>query len=172
MAAGLPDVGTDPNGIWRTLYVGGNRLVCFLEVLAPFRPDSVLAAELDVVDEDAKDAADHATIAAGRVPRSGCGARRLGSGRLVGWFAMPGDTESLPTLRARFLRLARSLGLSDVDAAAIRAAEPRAFTQAVGAWLHDLDVPDGEPMAGIQFESRHGDGWRCGPSSSDRPTGR
>lgn len=71
---------------------------------------------------------------------------------------IPAHTESLPTLRARFLRLARSLGLPDVDAAAIRSAEPRAFTQAVAAWLYDLDGPDAEPVAGIQFESRHGDG--------------
>jgi hypothetical protein len=26
----------DPNGIWRTLYVGDSRLVCFIERLAPF----------------------------------------------------------------------------------------------------------------------------------------
>jgi hypothetical protein len=148
----------DPNGIWRTLYVGDTRLVCFLEVLAPFRPDPVLAAELDAVEEDPEDAAEHPTIAPGRVPRSWCGPRRLGGGRLSGWFAVPGHVESLPTLRARFLQLAHSVGLPDVDAAAIRTAEPRAFTQAVAAWLHDLDGPEGEPVAGIQFESRHGDG--------------
>lgn len=162
----------DPNGIWRTLYLGASRLVCFLEVLAPFRPDPVLAAELDAVDEDPQDARHHPTIASGRVPRSWCRPQRLGSGRLAGWFVRPGHTESLPTLRARFLRLARSLGLPDVDAAAIRGAEPRALTQAVAAWLHDLDGPDGQPVAGIQFESRHGEGltlWAIFERSPDEP---
>lgn len=106
------------------------------------------------------------------MPRSWCAPRRLGSGRLNGWFVTPGHTESLPTLRARFLRLARSLGLPDVDAAAIRATAPRAFTQAVAAWLHDLDGPDGQPVAGIQFESRHGDDltlWAIFERSPDEP---
>ncbi|EWT06340.1 hypothetical protein N864_22195 [Intrasporangium chromatireducens Q5-1] len=162
----------DPDGIWRTLYVGASRLVCFLEVLAPFRPDPALAAEMDAIDEDQEDTATHPMIASARLPRSWCGPRRLGSGRLAGWFVAPGHTESLPTLRARFLRLARHLGLPDVDAAAIRAAEPRAFTQAVAAWLHDLDWPDGQPVAGIQFESRHGDDltlWANFERSPDEP---
>src|SRR5699024_3922038 len=68
------------------------------------------------------------------------------------------DVESLPTLRTRFLRLAADYGLPDVDAAAIRQAEPRAFTQAIAAWIYDQDGPDGVPVAGVGFDSRHGDG--------------
>lgn len=68
--------------------------------------------------------------------------------------------------------MARLLGLPDVDAAAIRTAEPRAFTQSVVAWLYDLDGPDAEPVAGIQFESRHGDGltlWAIFERSAEEP---
>lgn len=115
------------------------------------------------------DATDRPTIAPGRVPRSWCRPRQWPARRLVrgaqpyGVLADPG---------ARFLRLARRLGLPDVDAAAIRGAEPRAFTQAVAAWLHDLDGPDGQPVAGIQFASRHGDGrtlWAIFERSPDEP---
>ncbi len=48
--------------------------------------------------------------------------------------------------------------LADVDAAPIRLAEPRAFTQAIAAWMYDQSAPDGRPLAGVQFSSRHGDG--------------
>ncbi len=51
-------------------------------------------------------------------------------------------------------------GPTDVDAAAIRVAEPRAFTQAIAAWLYEQDGPQGQPLAGVRFESRHGDGLR------------
>ena len=40
----------DPDGLWRTLHVGGSRLACYLEVPAAFRPDLVLSAELDNID--------------------------------------------------------------------------------------------------------------------------
>ena len=50
--------------------------------------------------------------------------RRVGSARLTGWFVVPGDKESLPTLRARFLSLAIRLGLPDVDAGTIRRPNP------------------------------------------------
>lgn len=53
---------------------------------------------------------------------------------------------------------ARSLGLADLDAAAIRDSRPRALTQAISAWLYTLRTPDGKPLNGIQFQSRHGDG--------------
>lgn len=45
----------DPDGNWRALYVGDCALACYLEVLAPFRPDPVLAqqlAEIVVGDDD------------------------------------------------------------------------------------------------------------------------
>jgi len=46
---------------------------------------------------------------------------------------------------------------ADVDRAAIRLAEHRRLTQHLAGWLDEQTVPDGSPLAGVQFASRHGD---------------
>jgi len=148
----------DPDGVWRSVYLGESRLACFLEVLAFARLDSQLQDELAGIDEAPDDEVSHPTLAGGRLPESWSWPRRVGAAQLTGWYAVPGDKESLSTLRARFLALAIKLRLPDVDAGAIRLAEPREFTQAIAAWLYDQTGPDGTPLAGVQFISRHGDG--------------
>lgn len=45
----------DPDGVWRTLYVGAPRLSCYLKVHAYARPCPELAAELDGIDVDEED---------------------------------------------------------------------------------------------------------------------
>jgi hypothetical protein len=150
----------DPNGVWRSLYVGDSPLTCYLEVLARFRFDPSLQSELAQIEEDDVDAHDHATVSGGVLPRSWLQPRLVGRALLTGWYAVPGDKESLPTLRARFLPLATRMHLSDVDDAAIRLAEPRAFTQQIAAWLFHQSGPDDRPLAGVRFESRHGDDLR------------
>lgn len=148
----------DPHGTWRSMYLGASPLACYLEVLARFRADPRMEVEMaEVVSNDAED--DHyPTAPAGHMPRSWCKPRLLASGRLTGVFALPGHQQSLATLRRAFLPAARSLGLADLDAAAIRDSRPRALTRAIAAWLYTLRTPDGKPLNGIQFESRHGDG--------------
>ena len=148
----------DPDGVWRSVYLGESRLACFLEVLAFARLDSQLQDDLAGIDEAPEDEVSHPTLAGGLLPESWSWPRRVGAARLTGWYAVPGDKESLSTLRARFLALAIKLRLPDVDAGAIRLAEPREFTQAIAAWLYDQTGPDGTPLAGVQFTSRHGDG--------------
>ena len=148
----------DPDGVWRSIYVGESRLACYLEVLAFARADPQLQNELAGIEEAPEDAVAHPTLPAGLLPDSWTRPRRVGSAAVTGWYAVPGDKESLPTLRARFLALAVKLRLADVDAASIRLAEPRGFTQAIAAWLYDQSAPDGRPLAGVQFSSRHGDG--------------
>lgn len=147
----------DPDGTWRTLYVGDSRLACYLEVLAPMRPDPQLAEELAEIDEEPDDAVLYPTLGAGLLPRTWASSRRVGQGQLSGWYALPADKETLPTLRSRFLTLALRLELPDVDASAVRASAPRQFTQAVAAWFYLLAGPDGAPLAGVRFASRHGD---------------
>lgn len=148
----------DPHGTWRTLYLGASPLACYLEVLARFRTDPRMAAEMaEILDNDA-DGHLYPTAPAGHLPRNWCERRLLASGRLSGVFALPGNQQSLATLRRAFLPTARSLGLADLDAAAIRDSRPRALTQAISAWLYTLRTPDGKPLNGIQFQSRHGDG--------------
>ena len=134
----------DPDGVWRSIYVGESRLACFLEVLAFARPDPQLQDELGI-EEAPEDEVVHPTLAGGLVPESWRWPRRVGWARLTGWYAVPGDKESLPTLRTRFLALAIKLRLPDVDAGVIRLAEPREFTQAIAAWLYDQTAPDGTP---------------------------
>jgi hypothetical protein len=56
----------DPNGTWRTIYVGSTALACYLEVLARFRPDPVLVAELAGIDRNDADA--FPTAPAGELP--------------------------------------------------------------------------------------------------------
>jgi hypothetical protein len=149
----------DPHGTWRTLYAGFSPLACYLEVLAAFRADPVVAEELDAIVDNADGGEDarHPTTVAGSVPRSWCAPRLFASGWLTGTFVVPGHPESLPTLRARFLNEAKAFGLADLDAAAIRDSRPRALTQAISAWIYTLSVGDGAPLGGIEFASRHGD---------------
>jgi hypothetical protein len=148
----------DPDGVWRSIYVGASRLACYLEVLAFVRADPQLQDDLAGIDEGPEDAVAHPTLPGGRLPVSWRWPRRVGSALLHGWYAVPGDKESLPTLRARFLALAVKLRLPDVDAASIRLAEPRSFTQSIAAWLYEQTAPGGRPLGGVQFTSRHGDG--------------
>ena len=106
---------------------------------------------------DGGQAARYPTAAGGAVPRSWCSPRLLASGRLTGTLALPGHPESLPTLRYGFLGAAKSFGLADLDAAAIRDSRPRGLTQQISAWIYTLSAGDGAPLTGIEFFSRHGD---------------
>ncbi len=136
-------------------------------MLAFARADAQLQDDLGGIEEAPEDAVAYPTAPAGVLPESWRWPRRVSSAQLTGWYAIPGDRELLPTLRARFLALAIKLRLPDVDAAAIRLAEPRESTQAIAAWLYDQSGPDATPLAGVQFTSRHGDGSALG--GAERP---
>jgi hypothetical protein len=133
----------DPAGEWRAKYVGAARVACYLEVLASFRPDPTLQAETD-------------DIPPGRLDRRWCEQRLVCTARLSGCFALPSHHETLPTLREQFLPLATTLGLTDVDAAAVREGG-RELSQSMSGWIYEIVGPDGERMNGIQYLSRHGD---------------
>lgn len=163
----------DPAGMWRTLYVGATRLSCYLEVLAYARRSEELSAALEEIVDDEPD--EFPTIEPGRIPRSWMSSRVTGSGAISGWFVVPGDTESVATLRTLFRPHAIRHGLLDLDTAAIRDGRPRALTQAVSQWVNTLSDPDGEPVAGIQFDSRHGDGlvlWALYERPGDGPVSK
>lgn len=148
----------DPDGVWRTLYVGATRLSCYLEVLAYARPCPELTAELDDIDVEKEDEDEFPTIAPGQLPRSWVTPRVAANGAITGWYVRPGDTETLATLRVGFRGAALRHGLADLDGAAIRDGRPRALTQAISRWINSLTAPNGSgPVAGIEFDSRHGD---------------
>lgn len=75
----------DPEGVWRTLYVGSSPLACYLEVLARFRPDPSLAADLAAIGEDEE----YPTLAAGELPMSWCDGRVAVKAHIhrIGWAA-------------------------------------------------------------------------------------
>ena len=144
----------DPNGNWRALYVGDCALACYLEVLAPFRPDPVLAQQLDEIISDDED--HFPTTKPGELPYAWCEPRLSCSAMLSGYFALPGHHKTLPTLRKRFLQLAKRHGCKDLDAAAIRHAS-RELTQAISGWIYTRRGPGGESVGGVEYLSRHGD---------------
>ena len=61
----------DPAGEWRAIYVGATRVACYLEVLASFRPDPTLEAEMGDIDSD-DDADEFPTISPGRLDYGWC----------------------------------------------------------------------------------------------------
>lgn len=147
----------DPDGTFRTLYVGDRLLACLLEVLADFRPDLELLAELNQIEEDDDSATNYPTQPAGVLPRSWLKPRQAGTAQMTGEFVDVRDAQTIATLRARFGRLAHDLGLADVDAAAIKSSAPRTLTQTISRWLYATVRP---PIDGVAFASRFGDELR------------
>ncbi|AEF41961.1 hypothetical protein [Hoyosella subflava] len=119
-----------------------------------------MIADLADIVVDGQDDDNFPTLEPGRLPASWCDPRMAVRAALTGWFAVPGHPESLATLRARFRVTAIQLGLDDLDGAAIRDGRPRALTQKMSSWINTLTGPDGDPVAGVEFDSRHGDGLR------------
>jgi len=141
----------DADGNFRTIYAGSQLLSCLLEVLASFRPDPDLAAQLtDIIDNDPAGA--HPTRTAGAVPRSWLQPRIAASAQLTGTYAAVTTAESLAFLRPVFLHRAHQLGLDDLDAATLKDARPRTLTQEVASYIYETT-----DMDGVEFHSRHGD---------------
>jgi hypothetical protein len=92
----------------------------------------------------------------GRVPRSWCTPRLAVRRATTGWFALPGHSETLATLRARFRAAAIRHGLDDIDGAAIRDSCPRTLTQAISQWINTLTAPDSQPRRrrGVRLPAR------------------
>jgi RES domain-containing protein len=144
----------DPDGTYRTLYVGASLLACLLEVLADFRPDPALAVDLAFIQAEPGDDERYPTVGTGMLPRSWLDGRVAGAAVLTGEFVDVRRARTIATLRARFGGLAADLGFPDLDAAAIKSRAPRELTQSVSRWLYGAIEP---PVAGVAFASRFGD---------------
>ena len=71
----------DPQGHFRVLYAGDSLRGCFMELLAPFRPDPAVADGLaDIADEPG----DVPTSPAGTLPHDWASQRRVGTAHLTG----------------------------------------------------------------------------------------
>jgi hypothetical protein len=117
----------DPEGYYRVLYASTERLACFVETLARFRPDLSLLAELSAIDgED-----DFTPL--GTLP-----AEWLYS---VSWVSH---------LRRSLAPEALRLGFQDIDASTLERAEPRRLTQLASRQVYR----NGDD--GIYYRSRYG----------------
>src|SRR5688572_13817491 len=108
----------DLHGNFRTVYAGSSLEACLLEVLAGFRRDARLAAELGEIVEDDEDAVLHPTVLPGQVPREWLDARAATSAELDGAYCAVTDSVSIAALYPYFIGMALSLGLADFDVAA------------------------------------------------------
>lgn len=142
----------DWNGNFRTVYAGSSLKACLLELLASFRTDARLAAELDDIVEDGEDGVLYPTVPTGVVPRDWFDGRVATTADLAGNYCAVTDSKTISALYPHFIALALSLGLHDFDASALKDAKPRQLTQSIASWLYETTDVDG-----VTFRSRHGD---------------
>lgn len=134
----------DPEGYYRVLYASSQRLACFIETLARFRPDLSLLAELDAID-GAND-----FFPLGTVPRAWLSVRVMGSAEISGVFADIYAIGWVSHLRRSLAAEALRLGVKDIDLSTLEMAEPRRLTQLASRQAYRLD------FAGIFYRSRYG----------------
>lgn len=134
----------DPQAYYRVIYTSSQRLGCFLETLARFRPDLTLLADLaEIEGED-----DFTPLAT--VPASWLVARLIGTAQTEGEYADVYAPGWLAFLRRELASTAVALGLSEIDAATLQAGRPRQLTQEASliVFRRGLD--------GIFYRSRYG----------------
>jgi hypothetical protein len=133
----------DPHGFYRVIYASSQRLSCFLETLARFRPDLRLRAELREIEGDDD------FLPLGVVPREWCDDRLLGTASASGEYADIYATEWIALLRRALADEYLRLGVDDLDAGALQR-ESRRLTQLASAQVYERGFP------GIYYCSRHG----------------
>ena len=134
----------DPQAYYRVIYTSSQRLGCFLETLARFRPDLTLLAEFAEIEGDD----DFTPLAT--VPASWLIARLIGTAQADGQYADIYAPAWIALLRRELASIAIALGLSELDAATLQAGRPRQLTQEASlvVFRHGLD--------GIFYRSRYG----------------
>jgi hypothetical protein len=134
----------DPQGYYCVLYASSQRLACFVETLARFRPDLSLLAELDVIEGEN----DFVTL--GTLPRNWLTVRTMGSAKIDGVFADIYGIVWVSQLRRTLAGEALRLGMKDIDLSSLERAEPRRLTQLASRESYLLS------FAGIFYRSRYG----------------
>ncbi len=136
----------DPDSTYRVLYASSQRLGCFLETLARFRPDPKLAAELAAI------AGDDDFRPLGSIPASWLTKRRIGTAVVSGDFADICSARWLGKLRTQLARYLPQLGLSgaEVDASLLQRSAPRRLTQLVSR------IAFAAEFQGVFYRSKYG----------------
>ena len=135
----------DPNAEYRVIYASSQLVSCYVEVLARFRPDYALLAELRAMDgED-----DYQQV--GVIPDEWFESRFIGTAEVGGNYADLYRPAWVSYLRSRLQPLCVELGLSDFDVSDLIQATKRIVTQRASSIVYDLGG-----FAGIYYASRHG----------------
>jgi RES domain len=134
----------DPDGYYRVLYTSSQRLGCFMETLARFRPDLSLLAELNSIDGPDD------FFPLGVVPRDWLAVRTMGTANIDGEFADIYAVEWVSYLRGTLAAEALGLGIHDIDLSTLLMAEPRRITQLASREAYRMSA------AGIFYPSRYG----------------
>ena len=134
----------DPDGYYRVLYASSQRLACYIETLARFRPDLSLLAELDEIEGD------NDYLPLGTLPREWLARRMMGRATLNGTFADIYAAAWVGLLRRTLAAEALRLGIRDIDLSTLETAEPRRLTQLASRQAYRMN------LAGVFYHSRHG----------------
>lgn len=134
----------DPQGNYRVLYAASQRVACFVETLARFRPDLTLVAELqEIAGED-----DYVPI--GTVPSDWCEPRLMGEAIVAGSYADIYNAGWVAHLRKVLAADCIVLGLEDLDGAVLQQGTQRRLTQLASLTVNDAGLD------GIYYRSRYG----------------
>jgi len=134
----------DPDGYYRVLDASSQRLACFIETLARFRPDLTLLAELNGTDGE------NDFLPLGTLPREWLAGRMMGEATLHGIFADIYAAAWVGLLRRTLAAEALRLGIRDVDMSMLERAEPRRITQLASRQAYRMG------FAGAFYRSRYG----------------
>jgi hypothetical protein len=126
------------------LYASSQRLSCFVETLARFRPDLSLLSEFDDIDEED----DFQPL--GTVPLEWLRERRIGRASLSGTFADIYSSGWVSYLRSELAPDALQVGIPDIDVSVLQQASPRILTQKASRKVYEKD------QYGIYYRSRYG----------------
>jgi len=134
----------DPQGNYRVLYASTQRVACFVETLARFRPDLFLTAELQAISgED-----DYVPL--GTVPSDWCTPRMMGEAIVSGTYADIYSASWVSYLRRSLASELVALGLNDLDDAVLQQAQPRRVTQLASRKVDEAG------LNGVRYRSRYG----------------
>jgi hypothetical protein len=146
----------DPDGVYRVLYAATSLRGAFVEVLARFRPDPHVVAELARIEGRLAGA-----LPPGHLDRSWLEVRCIGEATVRGSFAEIGHSESLARLHEKLTHRLVHYGIQDLDGSAIRVRAPRRLTQEISRFVFE-QTARGRRRAfdGISYLSRLGDDLR------------
>jgi hypothetical protein len=134
----------DPKAKYRVLYAATERFGCFVETLARYRIDPLLAAEM------AEIAGDDDFYPIGKVPPEWFDNRVVGGALVHAECADIYRAEWIDRLRIKFLPHLAEFGISDLDASILHASSPRKLTQVISRIVYE------DRLNGIKYRSKFG----------------